>query len=118
MHNKQRENKNKKCFSALPDSTKLIQVVSTEPLYIPNETDLKVVQLNTLLATLKASNTAVINAHTAYSSAMISRDAILYAANTGLYDVTCEVKKYVKSVFYATSPQYRQVSKIHFTNRK
>lgn len=96
--------------------TKLIQVVSTEPLYIPNENDLKTVQLNTLLTNLKASNTAVINAHTAYSNAKISRDAVLYGVNTGLYDVACEAKKYVKSVFGATSPQFHQVSKIHFTN--
>jgi hypothetical protein len=98
--------------------TKLIQVVSTEPLYIPNENDLKTAQLNTQLTNLKTSNTAVINAHTAFSNAKISRDGVLYATNTGLYDVACEVKKYVKSVFGATSPQFHQVSKVHFTSRK
>lgn len=96
--------------------TKLIQVVSTEPLYTPNENELKTVQLNTLLTNLKASNTAVINAHTAFSGAKISRDVVLYAQNTGLYDIALEVKKYVKSVFGATSPQFHQVGKIHFTH--
>jgi chromosome segregation ATPase len=96
--------------------TKLIQVVSSEPLYIPNEADLKAAQLNTTLTNLKSSNTNVINAHTAFSNAIISRDATLYTDNTGLYDITGEVKKYVKSVFGASSPQFHQVSKIHFTN--
>ena len=106
-------------FDNLVDNlTKLIQVVSTEPLYIPNENDLKVAQLNTLLTNLKTADTSVINTHTAFSNAIISRDTILYAVNTGLYDVTCEAKKYVKSVFGATSPQYHQISAIHFTNRK
>jgi hypothetical protein len=104
-------------YDSLVDNfTKLIQVVTTEPLFIPNENDLKVAQLNILLANLKVSNTTVISARTIYNNAKISRDAVLYSANTGLYDVSCEVKKYVKSVFGATSPQYHQVSKIHFTN--
>jgi len=106
-------------FDYLVDNfTKLIQVISTEPLYIPNENDLKVAQLNAMLTNLKASNTSVINAHTSFTNAIISRDTTLYASNTGLYDVACEVKKYVKSVFGATSPQFHQVCKIQFTNRK
>lgn len=95
--------------------TKLIQVVSVEPLYTPNENDLKAAQLNTTLNNMKTTNTAVINAHTAFVNTIISRNVFLYAANTGLYDVACEVKKYVKSVFGARSPQFHQVSKIKFT---
>lgn len=103
-------------FDSLIDGfTKLIQVVSTESLYIPNETEIKVTSLNTLLTSLKTANTGVINATTAYSNARISRDTTLYAVNTGLTDIATEVKKYVKSVFGATSPQYKQISKLKFT---
>jgi hypothetical protein len=103
-------------FDSLIDGfTKLIQVVTTEPLYTPNETDVKVVTLNTLLTGMKSSNSGVITATTAYSNARITRDTTLYATDTGLKDIAAEVKKYVKSVFGATSPQYKQISKLKFT---
>ncbi len=94
---------------------KLIQVISSEPLYVPNEIDLKVTALNLQLTSLKAFNTAVINAHTAYTNAIISRNSILYQPASGLVDTAYEVKKYVKSVFGAVSPQFKQISKIKFT---
>ncbi len=103
-------------FDSLIDNfTKLIQVISTETAYAPNETELKVTTLNTLLTNLKAANTAVINATTSYSNARISRNTILYGADTGLTDLAAEVKKYVKSLYGATSPQYKQISNIKFT---
>ena len=106
-------------FDSLIDNfTKLIQVVSSEPAYAPNETELKVVTLNTLLTNLKAANTSVINTTTTYSNGRISRDTILYAADTGLVDLALEVKKYVKSLYGATSPQYHQVSGLQFKKTK
>ncbi|MDD5571263.1 MAG: hypothetical protein PHD97_08935 [Bacteroidales bacterium] len=102
-------------FDSLIDHfTKLIQVVSSEPLYAPNEADLKVTALNTQLTNFKTLNTAVINAHTAYKNAIIARNSVLYQPLTGLCEVGDEVKLYVKSVFGATSPQYRQICKIKF----
>lgn len=101
--------------SLIDNFTKLIQVVSSEPAYLPNETELKVATLNTLVANLKTSNTAVINAYTTYSNGLISRNTMLYGAGTGLTDLSAEVKKYIKSLFGATSPQYKQVSKLKFT---
>ncbi|OFY26407.1 MAG: hypothetical protein A2275_00475 [Bacteroidetes bacterium RIFOXYA12_FULL_35_11] len=98
--------------------TKLIQVISTEPLYTPNETELKVATLNTTLTNLKSTNTAVINATTTYSNALLTRNTTLYQPSTGLVDLALEVKKYVKSLFGATSPQYKQISKIAFRKYK
>lgn len=94
---------------------KLITLLTNEPLYAPNENDLKLTQLNALLTSLKTTNTAVINATTPASNARISRNKILYLAGTGLYDIQAEVKKYVKSVFGARSPEYKQISGIKFT---
>ena len=106
-------------FDGLIDNfTKLIQIVSTEPAYLPNETELKVATLNTLLTNLKAANTAVINATTTNSNGRIARNIALYAADTGMVDIALEVKKYVKSLFGATSPQYKQVSGLQFTQPK
>ena len=103
-------------FDSLIDNfTKLIQVVSAEPAYLPNEIDLKIATLNTLLANLKATNTSVISTTTTYSNGRIARDTVLYTADTGLVNLAFEVKKYVKSLFGATSPQYKQISGLPFT---
>ena len=106
-------------FDSLIDNfTKLVVCVSAEPLYTPNENDLKVTGLNATLTNYKTLNTAVINAAIPYKNALINRFSILYQENTGLVDTALEVKKYVKSVFGATSPQYKQISKIQFKKYK
>ena len=94
--------------------SKLIAILSTEPTYVPNENDLKIVTLNTQLTNLKNANTAVINAYTTYSNSLIARNLSLYNPTNGLCATAKEVKAYVKSVFGATSPQYKQVSGIEF----
>ena len=99
----------------LDNLSKLVNLLSSETGYAPNENELKVATLNTMLTTMKAKNTAVINAITALSNARIDRNKILYKEGTGLYDIAMAVKAYVKSVFGATSPEYKQVSKIKFT---
>lgn len=101
--------------SIIENVGKLGELIISEPTYAPNEVDLQVVTLTAFHNNLKTTNTAVINATTAISNARIARNNILYAPKTGLYDIAQEVKKYVKSVFGATSPQYKQVSKIKFT---
>jgi hypothetical protein len=104
--------------SLIENFDKLITLVSSEPTYTPNETDLQISTLQTLLGNLKATNTAVVNAYTNYSNSRITRNSILYAATSGLVDIAGDVKKYVKSVFGATSPQFKQVSKLEFKKVK
>ncbi len=101
--------------SQIENFSKMITLLTSEPLYLPNENDLKVTALNTLLTTFKNANTAVINATTVLSNSRIARNKALYLTDTGLCDIALEVKKYVKSVFNATSPEYKQVSKLKFT---
>ena len=45
---------------------------------------------------------------------MIDRNQTLYNPLTGLVQTSKEVKQYVKSVFGANSPQYKQVSGLEF----
>ena len=104
--------------SLIDNFNKLIACLSAEPLYVPNETDLKVTALNTTLTNYKTLNTAVINASVPYKNAIIARNSLLYQEIAGLVDVALEVKKYVKSVFGATSPQYKQISKLEFKRIK
>ncbi len=95
--------------------SKLKDLLSAEPNYTPNENDLKITTLTTLINDFKVKNTAVINATTALSNSRISRNDTLYKKTTGMVDIAQEVKNYVKSVFGATSSQYKQVSKLRFT---
>ena len=100
--------------SRLDNFDKLIKLLTSVTLYAPNEADLKVTALTTLYNDLKAKNTAVVNATTPLSNARISRNDILYKANTGLVDIALDTKTYIKSLYGATSPQYKQVSKLEF----
>jgi hypothetical protein len=100
--------------SLIEHFAKMIALLSTEPTYLPNENELKIVTLNTQLTNLKNTNTAVINAYTTVSNSRIARNQSLYNLVNGLCATAKEVKAYVKSVFGATSPQYKQVSGIEF----
>ena len=96
----------------------LISVLQSEGSYTPNENDLKIVTLTAKQADLTAKNNAVATAYTNVSNSRISRDTTLYGTTTGLFDIAAEVKKYVKSIFGATSPQFAQVKGIEFTKKR
>ena len=93
-------------------------VLAAEPSYTPNESDLKVSTIDAKIADLTAKNTAVANAYATISNTRIERNEILYSPQEGLVETAGEVKKYVKSVFGATSPQYKQISKLAFVKQK
>ena len=101
--------------SRLDNFDKLIKLLTSVTLYAPNEADLKVTALTTLYTDLKTKNTAVVTATIPLSNARISRNDILYKTNVGLVDIASDVKVYVKSVYGASSPQYKQISKLKFT---
>ena len=98
--------------------SKLIEILKSEPTYTPNETDLKIITLTAQLTALKTANTNVTNAYTAISNARIARDKTLYKEKTGMYDVTLDVKNYVKSLYGISSPEFKQLSKIKFSKPK
>lgn len=96
----------------------LISVLESEPSYTPNENDLKIVTLTAKQADLTAKNNAVATSYTGVSNSRINRNKTLYDVNTGLVDIATEVKKYVKSLFGATSPEFAQVKGIEFKKAK
>ena len=96
----------------------LLQLLATIPTYAPNEDDLKLVNLNTYKDTLVSSTQSVDQTEAELNTKLIERDQLLYADGTGLYSIAQNVKKYVKSLYGATSPEYANVSDIEFTNRK
>ena len=92
----------------------LTSVLEAEPSYTPNETDLQVASIQTKIADLSTKNTAVATAYTIISNSRIARNETLYTSAISLVETALEVKKYVKSVFGATSPQYAQIKSIEF----
>ena len=92
----------------------LITLLSQEPAYTPNEIPLKITALTTFKNDLIAKNTAVITTYTPANNQLISRNQKLYAPVTGLVDTALMAKNYIKSIFGASSPQYRQVSGLQF----
>ena len=97
---------------------RLIMLLSSIPLYNPNEEELKVETLKALHNQLKEKNTEVILPIVQLSNSRIARNKILYSENTGLVDVALDSKTYIKSIFGATSPQYKQISKLRFIRPK
>lgn len=103
-------------YTQLADNfSKLLQLLSTIPSYNPNIEDLKLTNLNTYNTSLVDSTKVVDQTEAELNTKLIDRNNILYAENTGLYTIAQNVKKYVKSVYGATSAEYSKISKIKFT---
>lgn len=96
----------------------LIAVLQTEASYTPNETDLTIASLTTKQANLNAKNNAVSVAYANVSNSRITRNNTLYNNETSLVQTATEVKKYIKSIFGATSPEYAQIKGIQFKKIK
>jgi len=92
----------------------LVSVLQSETSYTPNENELKIVTLTAKQANLVAKNNAVSTAYTNISNSRINRNKTLYEDVTGMVSVATEVKKYIKSVFGASSPEFAQVKGIEF----
>ncbi len=96
----------------------LLQLLGTISAYNPNEDDLTFANLNTYKESLMSATQSVDQTEAELNNKLIERDQILYADGTGLYTIAQNVKKYVKSIYGATSPEYTNVSGIEFTTRK
>jgi len=89
-------------------------VLETEPSYAPNETDLQITALTDKITDMIKKNNEVATAYAKVSNSRIARKKTLYTKANNLVETAAEVKKYVKSVFGASSPEYAQVSGIKF----
>ena len=94
----------------------LLQLLSTITEYNANEDDLKLANLNTYKESLMSSTQSVDQTEAELNNKLIERDQLLYADGTGLYSIAQNVKKYVKSLYGATSTEYSNVSAIKFTS--
>lgn len=83
--------------------------------YAPNEPELTADGLRTRADDMRAKNNTVTTAQSSLDAARIQRNNILYADGTGLFDIAADIKKYVKSAFGTSSPQYAQIKDLKFT---
>ncbi len=102
----------------LDNFDKLVQFLGSLPQYIPNEEELKYDGLTNLQSTLKTTNKLAVEATIKLSNARLLRDELLYKTDTGMVDTALSVKIYAKSLFGATSPQYRQLAGLTFKEVK
>jgi hypothetical protein len=104
--------------SRIENLNRLIEVVAANSNYTPNEADLQVSGLTTYAGQLKSLSEAVLEAEGPENEARASRNQLLYNSQTGLVAIGNDIKAYIKSVFGASSPEYKQVSGIRFFNKK
>ncbi|MFY1047213.1 hypothetical protein [Chryseobacterium sp. GP-SGM7] len=96
----------------------LLQLLATIPEYSPDEDELKLINLNIYKDSLVNTTQNVDQTEAELNVKLMERNKILYAEKTGLYSIAQNVKKYVKSLYGATSAEYTTVSAIEFTSRK
>ena len=96
----------------------LIKTLKSEPSYKPNEEDLTVDALNGLLKEFKNTTTQLNKTLAAIKKVRLTRNKILYTPKTGLYDITMQVKTYVKGAYTATATEYKQLVKLAFTDEE
>lgn len=90
----------------------LLQFLAGIPSYKPNEPELQVESLNKHKEDLIAKNKSVVTSYLALQKARAERNDLLFKPGTGLVDTAADAKAYMKSLFGATSPEFKQVSKI------
>ncbi len=89
-------------------------IISTEPTYAPNETELKPATIATLIARLTTLNKAEDTSFTKMNKARTARNNRLYSPNTGILATVEDIKNYVTSLYGARSPQMKQLTVIKF----
>lgn len=90
----------------------MIALLKGEPLYKPNENDLKVTELENFVKSLEPLNSDVINAETTMEAKRMERDLKYYGPGLSLSELTGTVKAYVKSVLGASNPLYKRLAAI------
>lgn len=104
--------------SLIEHFSKLVTIAAQQKLYNPNKKEFTIAGLQQKLDDLNNANAAVVKSYTNLSNARLTRNNFLYNPVTGLNQAAAGVKLYVKSIFGATSPQYKQLSGISFTSAK
>lgn len=94
-----------------------IEILASEPTYLPNNDDIKVPALEALLATMLVKNTAVEAPYVTWKNALKLRDKIFFEEKNGLVDRGQASKKYILSEFGTGSPEHDAVKGVRFRRK-
>ena len=98
--------------------TDLINVLTPCPEYNPNITDLQLTALTAKRDAMISSNNTVSTAQAVWSTSRIARNQFFNAPVTGYVETYQAVKRAVKAIFGANSPQYHQLGNLTFKRIK
>jgi hypothetical protein len=87
----------------------MIKLLEATPEYKPNENDLKVENLKTLVEMMLEKNSAVIKTGTELNHIRMTRNEILYDEQIGLVALSKNIKSYMKSVYGTNHPKFKEV---------
>ena len=104
--------------SRLNNFDEMLQLLIDEPGYVPAEVELTNAALTAYLTDLQTLNTAINSEYPAVYAKMTDKNESLYRTGTGSVETAGILKKYAKSLYGASSPDFKVVSKIKFTMRK
>ena len=91
-----------------------IQYLEAKPIYKPNEEELKTPALQTKRADMDLKNKNVDEAFFTFNQDINARNDEMYNPTTGLVQTSKDVKKYARSIFGSSSPQFKQLNSIEF----
>ena len=94
---------------------KLVETVSAEASYQPNEAELSVAGLTSQVANLQQLNGSVNEASAQLSNVRKKRNALLYDSTNSVVDTGNAVKQYVRAAYGPASEQNKEVKRIRFT---
>ena len=101
----------------LANFRKLIDLVSADSDYKPNEADLKMPALQSWVDDLQAKNDAVSSTFVPLSQARAQRDSLRYTDDNSIVNTALLVKEYVKGSQGTKSPLYQQIKGLEFKRR-
>lgn len=96
----------------------LISLLQSEPLYLPNETDLQITNLTTMHNAMITDDQLVAESWAQVTNGRNQRDEVLYSPATGLVATAALVKKYVKALYGTESLQFKELNHINFKTFK
>lgn len=91
-----------------------IQYLESKPIYNPNEVPLKTPELQAKYDKMNLKNQNVDTALFNYNTTLNDRNNEMYNPTLGLVQTSKEVKKYARSIFKSTSPEFKQLNGIEF----
>jgi hypothetical protein len=110
---KKRSSSQRSYVSMVGHFAQLVQTVTIEPLYKPNEVHLTVAGLNDTLESLRSLNSLVTDARVTYDNAAVTMRMIYYGREQSLYSTSLALKKYVRGAFGLQSEEYQQIIKLN-----